>query len=383
MVRKKHKIRQVLPNKDDFEPYLDKRVCDEIPNVKELGLKPVGYPIRTIGDGNSPIITSDDPELFEVYAREQWSGYLISEGTFLFDQFLFPDFAFKVIELSVEDEHITGKISANTRIFLKQEIGPLNFAYPKVYFKEIVGNQEAKDKCRIIMKYLKKPEKFADWVPRNILFYGYPGTGKTMIAKALACETDVPILLTKATELIGLHVGDGARRIHQLYSLAKEQGPSIIFIDELDAIALDRKFQSIRGDVSEVVNALLSELDGLNTKQGIVTICATNAPMLLDPAIRNRFEDEIPFNLPSYEERLQILKLYSKTSPLEITVDFEAVAKKTQNFSGRELKDKILKGAIHSAILRNENKVTAKIFDEILMRVERERKVNKNRAIYG
>ncbi|MHA1321882.1 MAG: AAA family ATPase [Candidatus Helarchaeota archaeon] len=383
MVRKKHKIRQALPNKEEFETIFEKRTCDEIPPIKKLVLKPIGYPIRAINDGNSPIIISDDPELFEVYAREQWSGYIVSKGTFLFDQFLYPDFAFKVIHLEITNRYRTGKISNDTQILLKQKMGQIDFIHPKITFKDIIGNQEAKDKCRIIMKYLKSPSKFDNWVPRNILFYGYPGTGKTMMAQALACETDVPILLIKATELIGLHVGDGARRIHQIYSMAKSQAPSIIFIDELDAIALDRKFQSIRGDISEVVNALLSELDGLDTKRGVVTICATNAPHLLDSAIRNRFEEEIPFNLPNYEERLQILELYSKTSPIIIQTDLKHLAKKTSNFSGRELKEKLLKAAIHLAILRDKKAVTTHLFNEVLSKISREKMTRTPINLYG
>ncbi len=383
MVRKKHKIRQALPKKEEFETFFDKNASDQTPIIKELHLKPVGYPIRAIGDGNSSLIRSDDPELFEVYAREQWSGYIVSKGTFLFDQFLYPDFAFKVISLIVEGNYSKGKISTETHISLKQEIKPLKVEYPKVFFKEVIGNRDAKDKCKIIMKYLKNPEKFNEWIPKNILFYGPPGTGKTMMARALACETDVPILLTKATELIGLHVGDGARRIHQLYSLAKDTSPSIIFIDELDAIALDRKYQSIRGDVSEVVNALLSELDGLSTKKGIVTICATNAPSLLDSAVRNRFEEEIPFNLPTYQERLDILKLYSKKTPVQITADLLKIAKETKDFSGRELKDKLLKGVIHLAILREEQEINSNLFEEILSRIQKENKLNRNKILYG
>ena len=116
---------------------------------------------------------------------------------------------------------------------------------------------------------------------------------KTMLAKALANKTDVPIIPVKATQLIGEFVGDGARQIHQLYDRAEEMAPCIIFIDELDAIALDRKFQELRGDVSEIVNALLTEMDGIVERDGVCTICSTNRIYSLDSAIRSRFEEEI------------------------------------------------------------------------------------------
>jgi len=383
MVRKKHKIRQALPKKEEIEAFLTKKSNDKIPSIKELSLKPIGYPIRAVGDGISPIITSDDPELFEVYSREQWAGYIVSEGTFLFDQFLYPDFAFKVVELVVDDDYSTGKISADTHIILENRVKPVKLEYPKVLFEDVIGNHDAKDKCKIIMEYLKNPKKFDNWVPRNILFYGPPGTGKTMMARALACETDVPILLTKATELIGLHVGDGARRIHQLFSLAEENAPSIIFIDEIDAVALDRRFQSIRGDVSEVVNALLSELDGLNSRPGVVTICATNAPKLLDPAIRNRFEEEILFDLPTFEERLQILQQYTKNTPILINANLIRFAKETKEFSGRELKEKLIKGAIHLAILRDTQEINSNLFEEVLQRIQKDKTFNQNKILYG
>ncbi len=383
MVRKKHKIRQALPKKEELETFFDKKSSDEIPTIRKLVLKPVGYPIRALGDTNPPTVTSDDPELFEVYAREQWSGYIVSKDSFLFDQFLYPDFAFKVIDIRVVKNFSTGKISSDTHISLENRSEPVKLEYPEILFKDVIGNQDAKNKCKIIMKYLKNPERFEQWVPKNILFHGPPGTGKTMMARALACETDVPIVLIKATELIGLHVGDGARRIHQLYAIARENIPSIIFIDELDAIALDRRYQSIRGDVSEVVNALLSELDGLNSKLGVVTICATNETDLIDNAVRSRFEEEIKFNLPNIDERLDILKAYSKNAPITINADFSKIAKETEGFSGRDLKDKLIKGTIHLAILHEKNEIGTNLFDTVLQKILKERKISDNRIIYG
>ncbi|MDP2845597.1 MAG: AAA family ATPase, partial [Candidatus Methanoperedens sp.] len=203
--------------------------------------------------------------------------------------------------------------------------------------------------------------------PKNILFHGPAGTGKTMLAKALANASDVPFLPVRATKLIGEFVGDGARQIHQLYEKAEEMAPCIIFIDEFDAIALNRNYQEIRGDVAEIVNALLTEMDGIEEREGICTIAATNMLHTLDPAVRSRFEEEIEFTLPTLEERYKILKLYSRTFPNKLgkDVNLEAIAKQTQGFSGRDLVEKLLKNAFHKAILSG-GKVTKIHFERAL-----------------
>jgi len=132
--------------------------------------------------------------------------------------------------------------------------------------------------------------------------------------------------------------------------MASSSAPSVIFIDEIDAIGLDRRYQSLRGYVSEVVNALLTEMDGINSNQGVVTIGATNNPPLLDQALRSRFEEEIEFTLPEESERLSILELYSSSLPLEVDVDLKKLAILTRGMSGRDIKDRILKVALHKAL---------------------------------
>ncbi len=221
---------------------------------------------------------------------------------------------------------------------------------------------------KVILEYLKNPEKFGKWAPKNVLFYGPPGTGKTMTAKALANEAKVPFLSVKSTKLIGEHVGDGARKIHELYEKARQVAPCIVFLDEFDSIALDRGYQDLRGDVSEVVNALLTELDGIQKNEGICTIAATNRIEMLDPSIRSRFEEEIEFTLPSYEERLKILKNNLKDFPLKVKANLDVVARSTEGFSGRDLVEKVIKSALHKAIADGKDAIET---EDLLSAVEK------------
>ena len=225
---------------------------------------------------------------------------------------------------------------------------------------DIVGQENAKNKVKVLTKYLENPEKFGPWAPKNILFYGLPGTGKTMLVKALANELNVPLHLIKATSLIGDHVGDSASKIHELFKKANEKSPSIIFIDEIDAIALHRSFQALRGDVSEIVNALLTEMDGISQNESVITIGATNNPTSLDYAVRSRFEEEIEFKLPDDNERKEILEKNLKTIPLEYDLDITKIVKITKGMSGRDIKEKILKTSLHNAIANDEDVLNMK-----------------------
>lgn len=342
-------------------PYTNKQIRHEINNEKKeakiIVLQPIGYPLES-SFIETPDIEVKNNELFDIYAKEQWINYKLHKDQYLFDQKLMPDFAFQVIDVRPNNSYVTNNTSF---LMIPSQKEDTSIAVNTEYtFDDVIGQEKAKNKTQIIRKYLENPSQFKDWAPKNILFYGMPGTGKTMLAQALANELNIPIKMIKSTTLIGDYVGDGAKQIHKLYEKTRKKRPAVIFIDEIDAIALERKYQSLRGDVIEIVNALLTEMDGIENNEGIITICATNNPSLLDYAIRSRFEEEIEFELPDEDARREIIEKNVLTLPIKCDFDVEDLVKKTNNLSGRDIKEKILKTALHKAISESEDEITSK-----------------------
>ena len=322
----------------------------KLEKIKAIGarfvlLRPARYPLKSAFQEH-PVVA--DPRLFQRYAQEQWYGEKLYSGCYLFDSRLYPDYAFQVVRVHPR----SSVMGAQTTVKVEQKEKQRNIVSYDVRFEDIVGQETAKRKVKIVQKFLADPESFGRWAPKNILFYGLSGTGKTMVAKALSVETGVPMLAVKSTSLIGEFVGEGSRQIHSLYEKAEQMAPCIIFIDELDAIALDRRYQDLRGDVSEIVNSLLTEMDGISHRKGVCTIAATNQIEVLDASVRSRFEEEIEFKLPDASERLILLEKNAASIPVPMEgVNLKEIARRTEGFSGRDLVEKVLKAALHHAIM--------------------------------
>ena len=225
-----------------------------------------------------------------------------------------------------------------------------------VTFKDVAGCEEAKEELQDIIKFLKNPKKFQKLggkLPKGVLLYGAPGTGKTLLAKAVAGEAGVAFFSASASEFVEMFVGVGAARVRDLFDQAKKNAPAIIFIDELDAVGR-RRFAGIGGGHDEreqTLNQLLIELDGFESKQGIILMASTNRPDVLDPALirPGRFDRHVSVPAPDLKGREDILKVHAKKVKLAEDVNLATVAKSTPGFVGADLANVVNEAAILAA----------------------------------
>ncbi|MDO4742054.1 MAG: ATP-dependent zinc metalloprotease FtsH [Candidatus Saccharibacteria bacterium] len=225
----------------------------------------------------------------------------------------------------------------------------------KVTFKDVAGNESAKQDLSEIVDFLKNPKKYEKLgakIPRGVLLAGEPGTGKTLMARAVAGEADVPFFSISGSEFAEMFVGVGASRVRDLFSKAKKNAPSIIFIDEIDAVAHRRDARGGAGREDEqTLNQILVEMDGFDNESGVIVIAATNRVDMLDKALMRpgRFDRHVNVTLPERKDRLEILKVHFKGKPLSEDVDIEALAKKTAGSSGADLANIANEAAIGAA----------------------------------
>lgn len=232
----------------------------------------------------------------------------------------------------------------------------------KITFADVAGLNEAKQELVEIVDFLKNPKKYLNLgaeIPKGVLLAGPPGTGKTLLAKAVAGEAGVPFLSISASEFVEMFVGVGASRVRDLFTKAKRNAPSVIFVDELDAIGRQRGtgLGGSHDEREQTLNQILVEMDGFETDTRVIIIAATNRPDVLDPALLRpgRFDRRVVLGLPTFEERIKILKIHTRNKPIETNVDYNAIAASTVGMAGADLKNIVNEAAILAA---RENRKT-------------------------
>jgi cell division protease FtsH len=245
----------------------------------------------------------------------------------------------------------------------------------KVTFKDIAGVDEAVEELKEIVEFLKKPQKFRDIgakIPKGALLMGPPGTGKTLLAKAIAGEADVPFFSLSGSDFVEMFVGVGASRVRDLFSQAKKNTPSIIFVDEIDAVGRQRGAGLGGGhdEREQTLNALLVEMDGFGADTTVIVIAATNRPDILDPALLRpgRFDRQITVDKPDLKGRKEILSIHSKGKKIEKGVDLEIIARRTPGFTGADLANIINEAALLAA-RRDKKEISLSEIEESVERV--------------
>ena len=248
-----------------------------------------------------------------------------------------------------------GMGKSNAKVYVKSTAG--------IKFSDVAGEDEAKENLAEIVDYLHNPEKYKDIgasMPKGLLLVGPPGTGKTMLAKAVAGEANVPFFSISGSEFVEMFVGMGASKVRDLFKQAKEKAPCIIFIDEIDAIGKKRDGHIGGNDEREqTLNQLLTEMDGFEGNTGVIILAATNRPESLDPALTRpgRFDRRVPVELPDLKGREEILKVHAAKVKLDSNIDFNRIARMASGASGAELANIVNEAALRA--VRNERKTVS------------------------
>ena len=261
-----------------------------------------------------------------------------------------------------KDSMMFGMGKSNAKIYVKSTEG--------IKFSDVAGEDEAKENLTEIVDYLHNPNKYKEIgasMPKGILLVGPPGTGKTMLAKAVAGESNVPFFSMSGSEFVEMFVGMGASKVRDLFKQAKEKAPCIVFIDEIDAIGKKRDGQMAGGndEREQTLNQLLTEMDGFEGNNGVIILAATNRPESLDPALTRpgRFDRRVPVELPDLEGREAILKVHAKKVQLSGDVDFHTIARMASGASGAELANIVNEAALR-AVRAGRKSVTQSDLEE-------------------
>lgn len=298
------------------------------------------------------IYMTDNPRTDTFKADLLSKGVQVSEKSFSYNRDVAPVSVLSlsivtIIIMLIKSSNVTSKSLFSVDALSTDAVEDIGFN-----FKNVAGNEEAKESVKDVVDFLKNPEKYNSYgarMPKGIILYGEPGTGKTLLAKAVAGEAGVPFYAMSGSDFIQVYVGVGASRIRQLFKKARTHGKAVIFIDEIDAIGKKRDSGKAGGsdERDQTLNALLTEMSGFNEKEGIIVMAATNRLDMLDSALLRpgRFDRHIEIVLPDLNARKEILQLHLKNKPVA-AVNIDDLARKTSYFSGAKLENLVNEAAI-------------------------------------
>ncbi|GAA0036593.1 ATP-dependent zinc metalloprotease FtsH [Brevibacterium metallidurans] len=332
---------------------------------QDFGKKVQFYYVEPRGDEVVKAVAESNPTQGYTDEVPQQSWLMSLLGTLIPFVIIFVVFWFLISQMS------GGKMMN----FGKSKAKLVNKENPDVTFKDVAGVDEALEELEEIKEFLAEPEKFkavGAKIPKGVLLYGQPGTGKTLLAKAVAGEAGVPFYSISGSDFVEMYVGVGASRVRDLFEQAKANAPCIIFIDEIDAVGRQRGAGMGGGhdEREQTLNQLLVEMDGFDVKTNVILIAATNRPDVLDPALLRpgRFDRQIPVEAPDMKGRKKILEVHAEGKPLAPDVDLGQIAKRTPGFSGADLANVLNEAALLTA-RENAKVIDNRILDEAIDRV--------------
>ena len=347
-----------------YSEFLQMLADDNVKDVKiyknEITFKPVKQEIGAVNDVSYIVVRTDDYRIVDRLEEAGVEFEEVDEGknailssllSYVFMIFAFYLLMMLIMRGATKNGGIMGGVGkSNAKMYVEKETG--------VTFADVAGQEEAKESLSEMVDFLAKPQRYLDIgakLPRGALLVGPPGTGKALLAKAVAGEANVPFFSLSGSEFVEMYVGVGASRVRDLFKKANQMAPCIIFIDEIDAIGRSRDTRHSGGDTEreQTLNQLLSEMDGFDTSKGIVVLAATNRPEVLDKALLRpgRFDRRIIVSKPDLQGRIDTLRVHSKNVKMDETVDYKELALATSGAVGADLANIINEAAL--AAVRN------------------------------